>query len=151
VFPNLAQLDATRLGLSCEECALHALLFGYEPQRYNVVLKGNNSESVFVFETGYVQACSLYGAIMIKRTPSDTPLTYDLFGRIIEAMGGRVLSAIVDSYDTKSETCNYYLVIESPSGSVKIKCRGSDAVGIAHFGGVPIKIDAALLGRESAR
>jgi len=144
--PNPARFDLARLGASFEEFSLHAVLFWHEPERYAVVLKGKESGSVFPFETGYVQACSIYGAT--KVAPSDIPLIYELCARLVKASGGRLLSAVVDSYDTKAKIYNFHLVMKTESGLVKIKCRGSDAVGIAHFVGLPLLIDRVFLRME---
>jgi bifunctional DNase/RNase len=141
--PNPVRFDLARLGASFEEFSLHALLFWHEPQRYTVVLRGKQSGSLFPFETGYVQACSIYGAI--KVAPSDIPLTYDLFARVVAAAGGTLLSAVVDSYNMEAKTHNFHLVVKTERGLVKVKCRGSDAVGIAHFAGLPLKIDTVFL------
>ena len=112
------------------------------------MLKANRTGAVFLFETGYVQACS--STARVKVTPSETPLTYELFAHIIQATGCRLVAAVVDAFDRNAQTHSFYLVVETPSGRIKIKCRGSDAVGIAHFAGMPVKIDAAFLGKGAA-
>ena len=148
-LPNPAHPDAASVGASFEECRLYAVLFANESQYYTVVLRGKNTDSVFLFETDYVQACSIYGAIYVMS--SDVPRTYELFARILEATGGTMLSAVVDSFDQETHYYGSHLVLRTANGETQIKCRGSDAVGISHFAGVPLLVNAAFLGKELAR
>ena len=98
-------------------------------------------------QTGYVEACSVYGAI--NKPQSSSPLTYQLFEDLIHALDGSFVEAVFDGYDSDFQAYESHLAIKKGGGTVKVKCRGSDAVGISFLAKKPIKVNTAFLGRAA--
>jgi bifunctional DNase/RNase len=127
-----------------EVCKLHRLIFLYGVQKYFVVLKGIDTESVFVIQTGYVEACSIYGAI--NRPPHPTPLTYQLFADIVRTLDGTILEAVFHGYDKVRQTYESHLALRRGLELLTIECRGSDAIGISFLARTPIRVKSVFLG-----
>jgi len=130
-----------------EVCKLHKLVFFYLRQHYFIILRSIETESVFLMQTDYVQACSIYGAINKPQSPS--PLTYQLFENIIHALGGSIVEAVITGYDKSFQIYQSHLVITGTGGKVNVPCRGSDAVGISLLAETPIKVNRAFMGHLS--
>ena len=64
---------------------------------------------------------------------------------------GSIVEAIFDGYNKTFHFYESYLLVSRGNGTVKIKCRGSDAVGISLFTKIPIKVNTAFLGREKEK
>jgi bifunctional DNase/RNase len=142
-YPNTDLLDENSIGQSFIECRLCAVTFEYDTSRYLFILKNDEDNRAFACVTGYVEACNLYGAV--RAPSSSTPLTFQLFNNIIDTLSGEVIESVVDGFDRTANWYTFHVVLKTPEGLKKLKCKGSDAVGIAHFAGKPIKVDAALL------
>jgi bifunctional DNase/RNase len=147
ILPDPSQVHIQLSTATYEPCKLHKLVFSYLHQHYFIILKSTETASVFLMRTGYVEACSIYGAI--NKPQSSIPLTYQLFERLIHALGGSMVEAVFDNYNKDFHTYESHLVIGGMGGTVKVQCRGSDAVGISFLAKTPIKVNTAFLGRFS--
>jgi bifunctional DNase/RNase len=127
-------------GRAFDISTLYALLFFYQSAKYYVLLRKQDSSQVFVFETGYVEACSIYGAL--QAPTGGVSLRYELFDRIIQELGGSIIEASIDGYDADLSQYRSHVLLQGKDSVIKVACRGSDAIGIAYSGRKPIKVDS---------
>jgi bifunctional DNase/RNase len=120
------------------------LVFLHAAQEYFIVLKSVETESVFLMQTGYVEACSVYGAMY--RRPHPNPLTYQLFQNLVHALDASIVEVVFDGYNKDIQGYESHLVVSKRGSTVNVKCRGSDAVGIAFLARIPIRVNTAFLG-----
>jgi bifunctional DNase/RNase len=148
VLPDPTHVRVDPSAASYEECRLHKVVFFYEREEYFIVLRGGSSRSVFLVQTGYVEACSVYGAVKASSHP--TPFTYQFIVNLLHGLDASVEEAVFDGYDKDLRVYESHLVIRKPNGKVVVRCRGSDAVGISFVAKTPIRVNTAFLGREAS-
>jgi len=146
-LPNPLLISAATDPHSFELTHLAKVLCLIDHDRYSLVLKSQNSDSVFVLETGYVEICSIYGSIIADSDP--TPLTFQLMLQLIDVLGGTFMESTIDRYNQDLRLYESYLTIRMPGQSdvLQVRCRGSDAIGLSVLAKKPIKINTAFLGR----
>jgi bifunctional DNase/RNase len=127
-----------------EVCKLHKLVFLHGSQEYFVILRSVHTQAIFLMQTGYVEACSIYGAI--NRPDHPIPLTYQLFENLVHMLNGSIIEAVFDGYNKDYQAYENHLVIGKQDGVAEVPCRGSDAVGIAFLAKTPIKVNTSFLG-----
>jgi len=145
MLPDPRHVHIQRSAAVYEICKPHKLVFFHAQQHYFIILRSIETPSVFLMQTGYAEACSIYGAINKPQSPN--PLTYQLFASLIDALSGSIVESVFDGYNKESRTLESHLVISRAGGIVKVQCRGSDAVGISFLARTPIKVNAAFLGK----
>ncbi len=148
LIPNPTITDAHPLSTSYEECRLKAVLFAYgESEQFSLVLASTKAQMVFVVPIGYPEACFIYQAL--KHLPSPTPRTHQLMVALIQLLGGSLVEAVVEDFDTTSQAYKCHLVIGTTDGVVHVECRGTDAVALSLFTTLRIRVNSFLLGHES--
>jgi len=144
MLPDPRQVRVQLFEATYELCKLYKVVFLHVPQEYFIILRSVDTRSVFLMQTGYVEACSVYGAINKRHHP--TPLTYQLFENLVHALDGTIIEAVFDDYNKEFQGYESHLVISKRDGTAKVQCRGSDAVGISFLARTPIKVNKAFLG-----
>jgi bifunctional DNase/RNase len=71
------------------------------------------------------------------------PMTHDLLGAVIEAMGGRLRKIVVT--DLKEHTFFASLIIERDGEEVTVDARPSDAIALAVANNTPIFVEDHVL------
>jgi len=103
-----------------------------------VVLKGRSDAGQQVnlpIRIGPIEAVSITAGV--EGNPIGRPLTHDLAGDIIEALGGKL--ATVEITEVHDTTFFARLKLVRPDGTLTdIDCRPSDAIALAVRNGVPI-------------
>ncbi len=79
----------------------------------------------------------------VKDLPSPRPLTHDLIGNVIKALGGRLDRIVVNAL--KDNTFYARLVVALDGRVVEVDSRPSDAIALAVQGDVPIFVDESVL------
>jgi bifunctional DNase/RNase len=143
-LPDLRKYAPRMTGEVYEECAVHAVLIDHQRNESTVILKTRQKPRVFVLPTGYVEA-GWISNVARKTEYRNTP-THQLIVDIISALGGSASRAVVHGYEKDSGIYLCYLSIERAEGAIKLNCRVSDAIAIAHFAKIPIVVNTALLG-----
>src|SRR5579862_2997506 len=146
VIPTPAAFPRDFSRISYVDCGLSIVSLEYAAERFALVLKTSDAERVFVAQTGYTEACWI--SYIVERAEYPAPPTHVLLVRILEALGGSLVEATVDSYDFDRNAYRCQLVLEAGGRSMKIASRVSDAVAMAYVVGCPIRVNAAFLGYD---
>ena len=147
VAPDLSHYVYQPYDGNYEEFFLHAILFLYEGDRYDVVLKSLQSKAVFGVPISYAQAMAIYDAVT-KQGTSQYPLIHQLFADVIQRLGGSPREIAVYGYNKNQNVYDCFLAIEADEELIKVKCRVSDAIALSIHTGVRIKINAAFFCKD---
>jgi len=106
-----------------------------------IVLKEAGGGRVFPIVIGFFEAAAIDRRIKGHVMPR--PMTHDLLGSVIEAMGGRLRKVVIT--DLKDHTFFASLVIERNGSEVLVDARPSDAIALAVAGNTPIYVENHVL------
>jgi hypothetical protein len=106
-----------------------------------IVLKEVGGERSFPIVIGFFEAAAIDRRIKGHVLPR--PMTHDLLGSVIEAMGGRLAKIVVT--DLKEHTFYASLIIERNGDRVIVDARPSDAIALAVAGNTPIYVEDRIL------
>ena len=79
----------------------------------------------------------------MQNVPVSRPLTHDLLGSIVGALGGKVTQVVIS--ELADETFYAKLVIDADGRHVEVDSRPSDAIALAIRAKVPIYVEDAVL------
>jgi bifunctional DNase/RNase len=145
MVPDPACVDTRLLGNSFEACVLKTVLFQHNVQRFTLVLESRESQSVFLFPTGFVEAS--WVRFIAAKASYLGPSTHDLMLNILDVLGGTLVEAVVDGYDKNTRGYECHVVVRTADGaSNHVKCRASDGVAFSLASGFPFKVHKAFLG-----
>jgi len=122
-------------------CELIRIMITETGDHQVIVLKEAGGERTFPIVIGFFEAAAIDRRIKGHRMPR--PMTHDLLGSVIEAMGGRLAKVVVT--DLKDHTFYASLVIERGGEEVLVDARPSDAVALAVAGSTPIFVEDHVL------
>ncbi len=122
-------------------CELIRIMITETGDQQVIVLKESQGERVFPIVIGFFEAAAIDRRIKGHILPR--PMTHDLLGAVIEAMGGRLSKIVIT--DLKEHTFYASLVIESGGGQVVVDARPSDAIALAVAGNTPIFVEDHVL------
>ena len=108
-----------------------------------VILKEKDAERYLPIWIGPAEADSI--AVKLQDVSVPRPLTHDLLGTVIDALGASVTSIIV--CDLKNDTFYAKIMLSVDGESMEIDSRPSDAIALAVRVGVPIYADEGVLDR----
>ena len=91
-----------------------------------IVLKESNGERAFPIVIGFFEAAAIDRRIKGHVLPR--PMTHDLLGSVIEALGGQLTKVVIT--DLKEHTYFASLVIRRGADSVVVDARPSDAIAL---------------------
>ena len=122
-------------------CELIRIMITETGDQQIIVLKESQGERVFPIVIGFFEAAAIDRRIKGHVLPR--PMTHDLLGAVIEAMGGRLTKIVIN--DLKEHTFFANLVIERNGDQVFIDARPSDAIALAVAGNTPIFVEDHVL------
>lgn len=95
-------------------------------QQY-IFLKERNGERIFPIVIGYFEASAIDRHV--RGVGTSRPMTHDLLGTAIEALGGRIVKIVVNRLH--ENTFYAQLTLERDGEEIPIDCRPSDAIALA--------------------
>jgi bifunctional DNase/RNase len=95
-------------------------------QQY-IFLKEKEGERTFPIVIGFYEASAIDRRVRGVGTPR--PMTHDLLGNTVEALGGHLLKIVVNRLH--ENTFYARLHIQKDGGEIEIDCRPSDAIALA--------------------
>ena len=119
------------------------------PMNYQrvVILKEKDADRYLPIWIGQFEADAI--AVKLQEVKVPRPLTHDLLGNVIDAMGGVVKSVVVS--DLQNDTFYAKIVLEygknGSAGSKEVDSRPSDAIALAVRTNVPIFVDESVLSK----
>lgn len=106
-----------------------------------VNLKQKGQERYLRIRIGSAEADAI--AIKLSNVATPRPLTHDLMCSLIKGLGGRVLSAVIDSM--QEDTFFAKLVVEVGQKQSEFDCRPSDAIAVVVRAEAPIYVESSIL------
>ncbi|MGB2755127.1 MAG: bifunctional nuclease family protein [Phycisphaerae bacterium] len=106
-----------------------------------IVLKEVGGERAFPIVIGFFEAAAIDRRLKGLQLPR--PLTHDLLGGVIEALGGRLAKVVVT--DLRDHTFYANLVIDRNGDEVRVDARPSDAIALGIANDTPIFIEDHVL------
>jgi bifunctional DNase/RNase len=106
-----------------------------------VILKEKESERCLPIWVGPAEADSI--AVKLQEVVVPRPLTHDLLGNMVIALGGSVSHIIVN--DLENDTFYAKIVLKINGNVVEVDCRPSDAIALAVRIKAPIFAEDAVL------
>jgi len=104
-------------------------------QQY-IFLKEKEGERVFPIVIGYFEASAIDRHVRGVKTPR--PMTHEILGNAIEALGGRLLRVVVNRLH--ENTFYAKLSLQQAEAEIELDCRPSDAIALAVQTEVPIYV-----------
>ena len=112
-----------------------------------VILKEKNAERYLPIWIGPNEADAI--AVRLQEVNVARPLTHDLLRTVIETLGARVTSVVVN--DLANDTFYARIMLDVKGRTLEIDSRPSDAIALAVRVRVPIYADDAVLARAGVR
>ena len=106
-----------------------------------VMLKEKTAPRYLPIWIGHFEADAI--AIPMQNVPVSRPLTHDLLGSIVGALGGKVTQVVIS--ELADETFYAKLVIDADGRHVEVDSRPSDAIALAIRAKVPIYVEDSVL------
>jgi hypothetical protein len=122
-------------------CELIRIMITETGDHQVIVLKESNGERAFPIVIGFFEAAAIDRRIKGHVLPR--PMTHDLLGSVIEALGGQLTKVVIT--DLKEHTYFASLVIRRGADSVVVDARPSDAIALAVAGNTPIFVEQHVL------
>ena len=123
------------------------------PMNYQrvVILKEKDSDRYLPIWIGQFEADAI--AVKLQEVKVPRPLTHDLLGNVIDAMGGVVKRVVVS--DLQNDTFYAKIILEfgenSNGHSKEVDSRPSDALALAVRTGVPIFVEEGVLSKAGVQ
>lgn len=112
-----------------------------------LVLKDESRDLALPIWIGPVEAMAISLALNSVETPR--PMTHDLLGRLITALGGTLLA--VEVVSLREGTFYAEIVVATQAGEKRIDARPSDAIALAARAGAPIRVAESVLAEAGTR
>ena len=106
-----------------------------------VILKEKESDRYLPIWIGPAEADAI--AVKLQDVSIPRPLTHDLLGNVIGALGGSIRHIIVN--DLQNDTFYAKIVLDMDGRSLEVDSRPSDAIALAVRGRVPIFVEETVL------
>jgi hypothetical protein len=106
-----------------------------------VILREKEGERYLPCWIGPAEADAI--AVKMQGVSVPRPLTHDFVCQIIDSLGGKVVSAIIDKL--KNDTFYAKLIVSVNDKQIQIDCRPSDALAVAIRKGIPVFADDKVL------
>ncbi len=106
-----------------------------------VILKEKTSDRYLPIWIGPAEADAI--AVKLQGVNVPRPLTHDLLQSIVDALGAKVNSILVN--DLKNDTFYAKIILDVDGGQMEVDSRPSDALALAVRVEVPIYVDEAVL------
>jgi uncharacterized protein len=115
-------------------CELIRIMITETGDQQVIVLKESQGSRAFPIVIGFFEAAAIDRRIKGHVLPR--PMTHDLLGAVIQAMGGRLSKIVIN--DLKEHTFYATVIIELNGDTVEVDARPSDAIALAVAGNTPI-------------
>lgn len=133
------------------EMKIFGLAVDEKAQSPVIILKDEASDLALPIWVGPVEAMAISLAINAVETPR--PMTHDLMGRVVQALGARLFAAEV--VDLREGTFYAELVLLRGEGeggeALRVDCRPSDAIALAARFGLPVRVARSVLDQAGTR
>jgi bifunctional DNase/RNase len=106
-----------------------------------VMLKEKTSSRYLPIWIGHFEADAI--AIPMQNVPVTRPLTHDLLGAVVAALGATVTQVVINRL--ADETFYAKLILDANGSPVEVDSRPSDAIAVAIRAKVPIYVDESVL------
>jgi uncharacterized protein len=106
-----------------------------------VMLKEKTAPRYLPIWIGHFEADAI--AIPMQNVPVSRPLTHDLLGSVVGALGGKVTQVVIS--ELADETFYAKLIIDANGRHVEVDSRPSDAIALAIRAKVPIYVEDSVL------
>lgn len=106
-----------------------------------VMLKEKTAQRYLPIWIGHFEADAI--AIPMQNVPVSRPLTHDLLGSVIAALGGKVTQVVIN--ELADETFFAKLIVDADGRHVEVDARPSDAIALAIRAKVPIFVEDTVL------
>jgi bifunctional DNase/RNase len=106
-----------------------------------VMLKEKTNSRYLPIWIGHFEADAI--AIPMQNVPVSRPLTHDLLGSVVSALGATVSQVVI--HRLADETFYAKLIIDVDGKQVEVDSRPSDAIAVAIRAKVPIFVDESVL------
>ncbi|MCC6179983.1 MAG: bifunctional nuclease family protein [Chloroflexi bacterium] len=106
-----------------------------------VMLKEKTASRYLPIWIGHFEADAI--AIPMQNVPVPRPLTHDLLGSVVGALGGKITQVVIN--ELSDETFYAKLIIDANGRHVEVDSRPSDAIALAIRAKVPIFVEDAVL------
>lgn len=126
------------------EVVLHSVRVDVGSAAPILLLEEVNGPRVLTIFVGGPEATSIAFALQDLKPPR--PLTHDLLGQVVEALGARVFSVEVTELVDNTFYANLRLLTDG--GEAVVSCRPSDAIALALRVGAPILVSDELMAAE---
>lgn len=111
-----------------------------------IILRERDGERALPIVIGLTEAFAIDRRI--KGVQPQRPLTHDLLGNVMEALGGELEKIVIN--DLQEHTFYAKLVIRKEGELIEVDSRPSDAIALGVAGEVPIYVEDHVL-REAAQ
>jgi uncharacterized protein len=122
-------------------CELVRIMITETGDQQVIVLKESQGDRAFPIVIGFFEAAAIDRRIKGHILPR--PMTHDLLGAVIEALGGRLFKIVIN--DLKEHTFYASLVIDRDGDRIVVDARPSDAIALAVAGSTPIFVEDHVL------
>jgi len=127
------------------ECELSRVVMSETRDRQIVVLKEKDGEREMPIVIGPFEVSAIYRVIYDQ--PPPRPLTHELFGTVLEALGAKIERVVICDL---SDMIFYGRLILSRDGKTyDLDSRPSDAIALAVQKGAPVFVEEAVLEKVS--
>ena len=106
-----------------------------------VILKEKMAERYLPIWIGPAEADAI--AVKLQGVNVPRPLTHDLLSSVIDTLGAKINSIIVN--DLKNDTFYAKIILNVDGGQIEVDSRPSDALALAVRAGAPIYVDDSVL------
>jgi len=127
------------------EMTIDSIRGGLMNSQFVVILKEKVAERYLPIWIGPSEANAI--AIKLRGDTLPRPLTHDLLGVIIDALGASVGSVVVS--DLKNDTFYAKIILKVDGGQMEVDARPSDALALAVRADVPIYAEESVLDKAS--
>jgi bifunctional DNase/RNase len=121
---------------------LELVVFDYREHAGHIHLRESERGRILVIALGYVEISNLYN--YINGTEFRRPATHATMLSLISSLGGSLHDVVVDHVNHKERFFLAKLRIVQETRMVLVDVRPSDAITLAIWAGVPIRVNAEL-------
>ena len=131
--------------MSLVECELVRVVMSEGHDQHVVMLKEKDGERTFPIVIGMFEVYAIHRTI--NERPPPRPMTHELFGSALDALGVTVERIIVN--DLRDNTFYGRIILKQNGEAFELDSRPSDAIALAVQKGAPIFVEESVLARAS--
>ncbi len=127
------------------ECELARIVMSEAHDRHVVTLQEKGGERAIEIWIGLWEVFAIHRTV--NNEPPPRPLTHELFGNVLDALGVRIERIIIS--ELRGRTYFGRLILRQNGETFDIDSRPSDAIALAVQKGAPIFVDESVLEQVS--